>query len=214
MDTVANKEIQPEEGDNTVERRRYYRIDDAVALQTQKLKVDEIDKELAAFEERRDAFCIMNSMTHDKEQSSPQWRVIETDYPEVAAYLKALEARIDSLAKIVVSQEKHKSQHTQKVNISAQGIRFLSSKTYDVDDMVELRLQIFPSCEKLLIIGTVVWCIEDRDTTPDERYAIAIDFSFINEADREVLIRHIHNKQIKHIHEQNIEQSVKVDPDY
>ena len=179
------------------ERRRYFRIDDNVCMDVRRINQRAVDVELDLFNKKRESFCMLNSILHNKEQHLPQQTVLRNKYPEVAAYIGYLEERIDALSKIVMSQEDEAELPICHVNLSAQGIRFFSNKAYQDEDLVEIRLILKPSCARVLLIGTVVWCIEDQQAPTAERYAVAVDFTYIYEADREVLVKHIHNKQLQ-----------------
>lgn len=82
-------------------------------------------------------------------------------------------------------------------------MQFFSEQELNPDDLVELTVTLKPSNKHLIIIGTVVWSIEDANARAEEKYAIAVDFSYINDADREVLVKHIHKKQISGLSQQN-----------
>ncbi len=185
------------------ERRRYFRVDDVVEMQVQSIKPEDLDMALEQFDNRRESYCLINSLVHEKEIYLPERRALEKKYPEVARYLKGIESRLDILAKVVTSNmDEREELPKQKVNISAQGIRFLSAEHFEVEGLVELKLVLFPSCQRVLVIGSVVWCIEDPGAVnANEAYAAAVDFTYINEADREVLIKHVHSKQIQEIHD-------------
>ncbi len=185
------------------ERRRYFRIDDDVVLSVRRLEKKHFDDELARFEEQRELVCFMNNIELDSEKMLPLKRTLENNYPEIAEYLDFLERRIDTLSRVVFDTDNGASEPTQRVNISAQGIQYYSSHGLTTDDLVELRITLKPSNKHLLIIGTVVWCIEDPNANKSQQYAIAIDFSYIKEADREVLVKHIHSKQINKLSQQN-----------
>ncbi len=190
-------------GNNREERRRYYRIDDDVVLSVRRLNKERFDDELASFEERRESVCFMNTIELNSEQMLPLKRTLQNRYPEIAEYLDFLETRIDTLSRMISIGDEEPSEPTQRVNISAQGMQFFSEQELNPDDLVELTVTLKPSNKHLIIIGTVVWSIEDANARAEEKYAIAVDFSYINDADREVLVKHIHKKQISGLSQQN-----------
>ena len=185
---------QPTE--NKKERRRYFRIDDDIILKVRRLSKDKLDDELARFEEKRESVCFMNSFELDSEKMLPVKRVLENNYPDIAEYLDFLEMRINTLSRKIAGNSDESPETMQRVNISAQGIQYYSAQALDADDLVELQITLKPGNKHLLIIGTVVWSIDDPKAAEDQRYAIAIDFSYIKDADREVLVKHIHKKQL------------------
>lgn len=183
--------------DTSGERRRYFRIDDNLALVVRRLNKTRFDEELIGFEERRESLCVSNSIEYEQEKLLPLRRSVEENFPEVAEYIAFLEKRIDALSLAIMADDEKALEPAQRVNISAQGIRFYSSGSFNTDDMVELQIRLKPSRKRLLIIGTVIWCLNDSNVSDDAHYAVAVDFSHINEADREVLVKHILKKQLE-----------------
>ncbi|MBN1377617.1 MAG: PilZ domain-containing protein [Gammaproteobacteria bacterium] len=183
--------------DSEGDRRRYFRVDDELVLTVNRLDHDLFDEELARFEEKRKSIGYMNNIELEKENLFPLRQKLENLYPEIAEYIAHLEKRLDMLSQTVMQDNNESYQAPQKVNISAQGIRFYSDEIFAKDDMVELRLILQPSQKILLIIGCVVWCVEDPNAVGKEKNVVAVDFTYINEADRDVLIKHIQPKQIK-----------------
>lgn len=178
------------------DRRRYFRIDDSIGLVLRMLDHRRVDEEIAQFDKRRESICFMNSVEIEREQHLPQMRSIQQNHPDIAGYIGYLESRIDVLATILSERDIQETVETQKVNISAQGIRFYSWQAFGADDLVELRITLMPKRKRLLLIGTVVWCVEDPKALGKNKYAVAVDFTYIHEVDREVLVKHIHEKQM------------------
>jgi hypothetical protein len=178
------------------ERRRYFRIDDSLVLKVRKLDSDRFEEELDRFEEKRQAICHMNSVEAEQESLLPHKRMLEDNYPEVAEYLAFLEKRIDQLSQAVLVSHDREFRPTQKVNISAQGIRFHSKEHFEKDEVLELHLTLKPSQKHVLIIGKAVWCIDDPNVTDKNKFSVAVDFRYITSADQEILVKHIHQKQM------------------
>lgn len=190
-------------GDNEppVDRRRYSRIDDTISVELRTINRKNLTKELELFEDRREKFCMLNDVGYQKEQHLAERRILEKKHPDIARYLAHLESRIDLLSKVLLTDDNHGFGHKLRVNISAQGMQFLSRKAYNEDDLLEFRIVLHPHGQRLLIIGTVIWCMDDPDAPVDEQYAIAVDFTYINDADREALDRHIQTSQLRRVRE-------------
>ena len=84
---------------------------------------------------------------------------------------------------------------TQKsVNLSAQGIAYYDDHDPKQDELVQLKL--LPSGFRLVIIARVV--LVERDRCQDQgKHRISLDFENLHEADREILIKHMHSKQME-----------------
>ena len=181
------------------DRRRFFRIDDNVLMSLHRIDQKNVDEELERFDQKRDAFCFMNNTELDRDQQLSNLSIIQQKNPEIANYINYLEARLDVLTKIISSQHDDPDEQDFQVNFSAQGMRFHTNLIYDSEDLVEIRLTLLPSRKRLLLIGTIVWCVEDAKAPGFYKQATAIDFTYINEDDREVLAKHIHNKQIEQL---------------
>ena len=180
-------------------RRKYLRIDDSVSLYVQPLTETEIEEAISHFETRRMDFSLMSHLVYGREQHMPQMRVIEKRYPEVAGYLKFLEMQIETLSSRIIDQDHRLSpEKTCKVNISAEGIRFDMDKSYPSGAMFEIALMLFPSRTSMLAFGMVV---RSHEATEDGKavWKTAIQFTHLHEEDREILIKHIHQKQLNQI---------------
>ena len=81
-------------------------------------------------------------------------------------------------------------------NLSAQGISFFVDEAPKPDDRVELKLKLLPSGLRLVIIARVV-LVEKESNQDLGEYRISLDFEHLHEADREILIKHIHGKQME-----------------
>ena len=88
-------------------------------------------------------------------------------------------------------------------------MRFYSGKSYSPDELLELSIILHPDNYCLLIIGTVVWCEEDPEADDDERFALAVDYTYIDDADREILVKHIHQLQLRLINEEKASKELR-----
>ena len=82
------------------------------------------------------------------------------------------------------------------VNISASGIRFISEKSYDMGDLVEIRL-ILPMLPLLFVrmVGEVIRQKAVTSTPQTDRYAVAVKFLRVEAETREDIIRYLFRRQ-------------------
>ncbi len=119
--------------------------------------------------------------------------------PELARYLGVLQTQIDHLTKAVLPEQSPVPEQDIKVSLSAQGISFPTDDAFKPVDVVELGLKLQPSHQELVIFARVV-LVEDNDDIDLEdcgQYRVSLDFEHIHDADREILVKHIHEKQIR-----------------
>jgi len=115
--------------------------------------------------------------------------------PELGRYLGVLEKQIDRLTDKLVGDDNDQAMTQKSVNLSAQGIAYYDDQDLDQNELVELKLKLLPTGFRLVIIARVVLVEQDRDQDQG-KYRISLDFENLHEADREILIKHIHGKQM------------------
>ncbi len=176
----------------TPERRRFYRIDEAVALAFTTLSPDERDTRVAELRDTPQG-TLVGELHMERESLLPVMRELETTQPSVARYLHLLERQVDLLARAIGDPlDNLPDVPTHEANLSAQGIRFPHDEAVEPGTPVELSLKLFPSRLRLVLIGEIVACKPTGDN-----FEVAVDFSHITPADQELLIKHIHARQLE-----------------
>ena len=176
------------------ERRRYYRIDDEVALACEPLKESQTDQRLKDFWDNEHAFSLRNNYNFQIEQHIADFHKIENKMPELGRYLAVLQKQIDRLSEKLNVDEFEQSLHHHKVNLSAQGISFVTDQQFDTESMLEVNLKLLPSGLHLVIMARVI-TVEKAEDFETGTYRVSLDFEHLHEADREILIKHIHARQ-------------------
>lgn len=178
------------------ERRRYFRIDDEVALSLQPIPGEEVDARLTDFWENEHAHSIRNNYNFQIGQHIADRQLIEKRMPELVRYLGVLEKQIDRITEKLIVDEADSLLSRIQANISAQGISFVADQAVQPEALVELNLKLLPSGLRLVIIARVVKIDSVSDQGKD-RHRVSLDFEYMHEADREILIKHIHGKQME-----------------
>lgn len=180
----------------TQERRRYYRIEDEVMMSLRPISASEIDAHLEDFWSNEDANSIRNDYNYQISQHIGDRHIIEKKMPELGRYLSVLEKQIEWLTERLSADDNEDLLTRKTTNLSAQGLSYHADEASRQDDMVELKLKLLPSGLRLVIIARVVLVETDSSQTRGE-YRISLDFEHLHEADREILIKHIHGKQME-----------------
>jgi hypothetical protein len=176
------------------ERRRYYRIDDQVRLSATAIDPDRFDSELSDFWENEHEFSIHNNYNFEIEQHISDRRKVEQKIPELGRYLRVLEKQIDRISEKLASQDGDQGWIQKEANISAQGISFHHDQRFSDKACIQLNLMLLPNKLQLMILARLVK-VEDSDGHAEGKYRISLDFENIHEADQEILIKHIHQRQ-------------------
>ncbi len=176
------------------ERREYFRVDDAVRLSLRPVPPDEAE-DLAGLLDRNlaDGFTIMSSLAAVTAEMVVSMRRIENSDPDVAAYLKALDRKIEILGRAFIASESELAeQPAHPVNLSAGGMAALVDECYETGQVVEIRMLLFPSFTGVLMYGTVVACEPvEGDAGSGYRHRVRLAFTHLREQDRDLIIRHV-----------------------
>ncbi len=191
-------EYDPKAG-AAADRRSFFRIDDTVRLSIRRVppeelaaRLDRLDHDLAG------NFTVMSSLAAITSQMTMGLRRIENRDPDLAAYLRAIDQKIEVIGRAFIAQEPEMSAaQGVPVNLSAGGICAGVDEPYQPGEPIEIRMLLFPSFTGLMIYGTVVEC---RPRTDEEvgggfSHLARIEFTHIREQDRELLIRHLLRRQ-------------------
>ena len=179
----------------TKERRRYFRIDDIVGLKTEIVDSKSIDHKLDQFWNDKHDFSLRNDFNFKLDQHIADLNKISTKMPELGRYLTVLQEQIDLITDKVLSGEDNFAAKETPVSLSAQGISFETSEPVTRDEIVELHIRLIPTHQKIVVFSKVITC-----THSDRKkglYTIALDFEHIHESDRELLVKHVHGKQLR-----------------
>ena len=180
------------------DRRQFFRIDDTVRISVRPVAQDELKARVAELEQGVTGnFSVMSSLAAVTAKMAANLRRIEARDPDLAAYLRALDQKIEILGRAFLAQGSDLlSEQAQPVNISAGGISLYSQAPMAVGQPVEIRMLLFPSFTGLLSYGEVVGC-EPLPAGEDGRYShqLRIEFVHLREQERELLIRHVLRRQ-------------------
>jgi len=177
------------------ERRRFFRIDDTVGIKAETIPANQLDDRLNDFWTNHHEFSIRNEFNHELDQHVTDLIAIENQYPSIARYLKILQKQVDLLSEKLLPEDRLNGSSKSDVNISAQGISFLSTEAISTGEVVEISLQLLPKKQRIVVFSKVISC----EKADDFKFKLTVDFEHIHEADREILIKHIHGQQLKSI---------------
>jgi hypothetical protein len=180
----------------SIERRRFFRIEDDVALLYKQINAAQRDSILNDFWNNEHAFSIRNNFNFQIEQHIADFHKIESKNPELGRYLSVLQNQLDQITEKLIDEEFDHSLTTTTASLSAQGISFDSNENLPPDSLLELNLKLRPSGLRLVIMARVVK-IEKSKNQAKGSHRISLDFEHMHEADRELLIKHIHGKQME-----------------
>ena len=178
------------------ERRRYFRIHDDVALSYRLLEGDSLDRAVADFGRADDTQGgLASTLLESHAAMHRDLEAIRRDSPNVANYLEQLNRKLDIIAHLLNARGAELPAHpTHAVNLSASGMSFDAQNHVEPGSVIELKLLVFPSHLCILALGAVVSSSPVETPTDGFAFRLGVDFSYIREIDRELLIRHVVQK--------------------
>lgn len=186
------------------ERRRFFRIDDEISLFYKKIDEKQLSNAHRISDNVLSICSLSSALATVAEESASLHRRIEKIVPEVADYLKILDAKIDLLAQAVTMQGlKFEEHETRNINLSASGIAFNCDETVQEGDYLEIKLLLASCMTAIVAFGRVVRCQQNHSS--DSQYAnfVGVDFINIKDDDREMLIKYVVKKQMQQIRDKN-----------
>jgi c-di-GMP-binding flagellar brake protein YcgR len=186
-----------QQSDGAGDRRRYFRIDDDVSLNFSVVPKEELAARLEQLElEFSGNFTIMSSLAAINQRMAGVMHRIEADSPDVAEYLKALNHKVSVIGRALLDLDSDVShRQAQSVNLSATGIAFHAREGPEMGSILELKLLLLPSYTGILTYGELVGCGQVAEEDPEFPHQMRVNFSHMREADRDVLIRHVIQRQ-------------------
>ncbi|MCB1858654.1 MAG: PilZ domain-containing protein [Gammaproteobacteria bacterium] len=179
------------------DRRQFFRIDDRVTLSYQTVPPGKLAKRLELLDKGLDSeFSVMGNLATISQEMSGVLRKIETGSPEIARYLKSLDHKIELLGRAFLAWTSDLGdQPASTVNLSANGMAFTAVEPLTVGSILELKL-LLPSFTGLVVYAEVVACEKlEPETGASPVYQARVTFKYLRESDRDVLIRHVLQRQ-------------------
>jgi len=171
------------------DRREYYRIEDTIALEIRPLSAPEA----AGQEVLQDAsplFNLLSELHLSEFESQHLLRQISERDRNIAAFLKSQNKRIDLLSQVIAITVLGQIGELQPVIISEGGVDFQHPTPIAVNARLSVKLVLMPQALGLLLRARVTHC--DRK---GEGYDVGTEFEHLTDAQRQLLARHILQKQ-------------------
>lgn len=168
---------------DTQERREYYRIRDRIALQINDVTTGAPDDSVL--------FALLNELYLLDLESRPLLRSISEKQRALVSYLQITNKRIDLLANALAQGLLRQFGEPRNVVLSEDGISFDDDRPHTPGGLLDLKLILLPQAFGLQLQARIVQCQEQDDG----RFRLSLQFRDISETQRQVLARHIMQKQ-------------------
>ncbi|MFN3582081.1 MAG: PilZ domain-containing protein [Pseudomonas sp.] len=185
--------MQTEDG-STDDKRDFFRIQDQLALEVR--PVTGPDHDASGFADESPLFSLLSDLHMLDYESQHLLRQIAERDRALAHYLKIINKRIDLVGKALAMQLTGDLSEPQEVTLSEGGMSFDAGQAYAVDSWLALRMVLLPSPLGLILPARVMRCDSNADST---RFTIGVSFEALTDAQRQLLARHILQKQAQEI---------------
>ncbi|MAB23487.1 PilZ domain-containing protein [Pseudomonas neustonica] len=174
------------------DKREFFRIQDQMVLDFK--PIDGPDADLGS--QHGVLFDLLTEMHLLDYESQHLLRQISERDRALAQYLKIINKRMDLLGKTLAIELSGDFGEPMDVTISEGGLSFESSEAYPVDSWLALRMILLPAPLGLALPVRVLRC--DRNDR-NEGWTLAVNFDVLTDAQRQLLARHILQKQAQEI---------------
>ena len=172
------------------DRREYYRIEDLIALDFSLLSGPEA---LAsdALHDSSPLFNLLSDLHLMDFESQHLLRHISERDRTLANYLKVMNKRIDLLGQALAQNLVRDIGAPRKVSLSEGGVSFNHPQAVAQESHLALKMVLMPQALGLLLRAKVVHC----QPQADGQFEIGTEFEAMTDAQRQLLARHILQKQ-------------------
>jgi len=194
---MDKKTLDNSDGDSSNERRQFYRVADSIGLEYKLLDqaptLDATNEEPFAVSSR---FKLLNELNRIDQESSVLLRHISDDDRNLARYLTSQNKKIDTIAKLIVSDEMANVPYdVRNISLSEGGCSFINEEKLDMDQHIALKLFFFSSYLGMVLYGQVVDSQPIDICESNQLFKTYIEFSDMSGPDRQMLARYIIRRQ-------------------
>ena len=172
------------------DRREYYRIEDTIALEFSLLSGAEAQAS-DVLHDPSPLFNLLSDLHLMDFESQHLLRHISERDRTLANYLKVMNKRIDLIGQAMAQSLLREIGTPRQVSLSEGGVSFQHGQAVATGSHLAIKMVLMPQALGLLLRAQVVHC-QARD---DGRFEIGTEFEALTDAQRQLLARHILQKQ-------------------
>jgi c-di-GMP-binding flagellar brake protein YcgR len=177
------------------DRRQFYRIEHQVAIEYKLVPEAEVMDSARPYQfDVSPHFLLLSELQAMDTDTGHLLRKIGEKQPEVSAYLKLLDTKINRIARSLVSEELKDtgSLRMHNINLSEGGLSFDCDDNLPLGQYLALKL-VFPDS----LLGLLLYATVQRNEAIDGGYQIGIEFFKMPESCRTLLARFILEAQAR-----------------
>ena len=179
------------------DKRKYFRVDDIALLSYRVVTWAEVRSV-----QKQDAGLPVHKLTFKanldrlSRELQPLYNIIKSSNPNIALYLSTLDKKINLLSQYLTEDDEAENDiKPQQVNIGAGGLSFTSDKPVVEGAMLELQMRLLPEYTSIFSYARVISCTQLEESPEQQDYKIAVEFEFMDDDVRDLIIRHVLGKE-------------------
>ncbi len=179
--------------DEIDDKRDFFRIQDRIPLEYRRVAGPEMGD--SGFAEASPVFELLSELHVLDHESQHLLRQIAERDRSLASYLKIINKRIDLIGRAVSESAGAVGGELTHVTLSEGGMAFVSTEPLEADSWIAIRMILLSSPLGLVIPARVL----RSDPATQDTWTIGVSFEALSDAHRQVLARHILQKQAQEI---------------
>jgi len=179
------------------ERRRYFRVSDLVGLRYKMLS--EGERDLAVLSQPTSLKSLLGQLESD---ITRHLMTIQLGQPEVHQVLELMNQKINLAfghGFSTMDEVSEEATVASQVNLSACGLAFASPESAALNQYLSIELTLYPKNIRLQLLAAVISSDTYHEGEIANRHLIRADFVDISDADQEILVQHVIQRQVQQI---------------
>ena len=179
------------------ERREYFRVTDEAVISYRTVDEHEFNRRKNKQpNDVLDSFDLAAKFAEmDREVRRIRQKLLSKNR-DIVEYFDLIDTKLNLVAKsALLGTMDNQMQQAREVDLSAGGISYAGPDAVTPGGFVELRIVLLPDYAGLTVGCRVIRCADSQNDDYNCRYSIALEFSDIEEADRDLLIKHLLDRQ-------------------
>ncbi|MBF0255294.1 MAG: PilZ domain-containing protein [Gammaproteobacteria bacterium] len=192
MNPSAPKQVASSESN----RRTFFRIEDTLQISYKLIPRAELSERIEGlYRNDLDHLSVAAEIMAMRYEVLPLMRQISAHAADIASYLSSIDQRLELVARSISAKDDGLTEQSPRsCNLSASGVAIPVDQPLALGEHLEMNLLLMPSYAGVRAIAEVVSC-NRADKPSDGAYLLRVNFSHMREKDRDLLIKHIIQRQ-------------------
>jgi hypothetical protein len=186
--------------DEIEEKRLYFRVNDTINLHHKIIDEHTLDRYSHVSNDVLNNCTLRTAIQVLTQDSRTLFSRLERKDPEIAEYLRIIDTKINLIVQAISDQEQPFLEHdTRDVVLSATGLAFNNETEIKSGQLLELKMLLTSCMAVIVAFGRVVQCRDVSQESPEQPFAICVEYVNLQDDDRELVIKHVVKKQLQQL---------------